>query len=136
MIRLYTDAAVNGKLGQAGIGLLYVINKNQKQYSIPLKGNHWNNHLAEFHALAQALHLLIKKEQTEEMVFCYTDSQVLADAIEKTHVKKSSFNLYLKEILNLKEQFPYLSVQWIPSQENKGADNLARQALQTAKEKE
>lgn len=30
MIRLYTDAAVNGDLGQAGIGLLFIANKKTK----------------------------------------------------------------------------------------------------------
>lgn len=135
MIRLYTDAAVNGDLGQAGIGLLFIANKKQKQYSIPLEGKDWNNHLAEFHALAQALQLLVDKKKTNEMTFGYTDSRVLSDAIEKSYVKNKDFNKYLQKILKLMQKFDYISIQWIPDRENKGADNLARQALQTAKTK-
>lgn len=133
MIRLYTDAAVNGNPGQAGIGLLFIFDKEQKQYSIPLEGNHWDNHLAEFHALVHALRLLVEQENTDQMTFCYTDSQILAEAVEKSYVKDKAFNHYLQELLELMKEFPYASVQWIPNRENKGADNLARQALRRAK---
>lgn len=132
MIRLYTDAAVSGNPGYAGIGLLFIFDKKQKQFSVPLKNNSWNNHLAEFHALEHAIQHLVKLGKTDEMVFCYTDSKVLADAIDKKYVKNKYFNDYLQSILNQMKEFPYISVQWIPSQENKGADNLARQALRAA----
>lgn len=132
MIRLYSDAAVNGNPGQAGIGLLLIFDKNQKQYSIPLENNSWNNHLAEFYALNYGLQSLVDLGKNNEMIFCYTDSKVLAEAIEKKYVKSKEFNHYLQKILFLMKEFPYASVQWIPNQENKGADNLARQALQKA----
>lgn len=69
------------------------------------------------------------------MTFGYTDSRVLSDAIEKSYVKNKDFNKYLQKILKLMQKFDYISIQWIPDRENKGADNLARQALQTAKTK-
>lgn len=130
MIRLYSDAAVNGDSGQAGIGLLILFDhKEQEQHSFPLEGQNWDNHLAEFHALWKGLQLLVDKEQNNQMTFCYTDSQILAEAVEKSYVKDSDFNNYLQKILNIMEEFPYVSVQWIPNRENRGADNLARQAL-------
>lgn len=133
MIRLYTDAAVNGDPGQAGIGLLFLFDKNQKQYSIPLKGEQWDNHLAEFYALVHGLQLLVKDDLTDQMTFCYTDSQILAEGIKKSYVKNPAFNEYLQKILTLMKEFSYVSVQWIPNRENKGADNLARQALHRIK---
>lgn len=134
MIRLYSDAAVNGDPGQAGIGLLILFDhKEQEQHAIPLKGEQWNNHLAEFHALLEGLRLLIAEGNNNQMTFCYTDSQILAEAVEKSYVKDSDFNDYLQKILALMEEFPYISVQWIPNRENKGADNLARQALRRIK---
>lgn len=132
MIRLYTDAAVSGDPGNAGIGILILLDQEQKQYAIPLEHDQWNTHQAEFHALLYGLRLLVEKELTDQMTFCYTDSQIVAQSIEKSYVKNQEYNKYLVEILELMDEFPYLSVQWIPNRENKGADNLARQALRQA----
>lgn len=132
MIRLYTDAAVSGDPGNAGIGILILFDQEQKQYSIPLAHNQWNTHLAEFHALLYGLRLLVEKGLTDQMTFCYTDSQIVAQSVDKSYVKNKEYNKYLMEILELMDEFPYLSVQWIPNRENKGADNLAKQALRQA----
>lgn len=134
MIRLYCDAAANGNPGQAGIGVLILAEgQAQRQYSIPLEGNDWNNHYAEFYALLYGLRLLVADGLTDQLTFCYTDSQILADAIQKSYVKDPRFNDYLQEILTLLDSFSYVSVEWIPNRENKGADNLARQALRRTK---
>lgn len=132
MIRLYTDAAVSGNPGHAGIGLLILSDEGQTQHALPLENDQWDNHRAEFHALLAGLRLLIDEGLGGQMTFCYTDSQLVAQAVEKSYVKDTAFNYYLSEILALMENFPYISVQWIPGPENKGADNLARQALQIA----
>lgn len=132
MIRLYTDAAVSGDPGNAGIGVLILYDQEQEQYSIPLEHNQWNTHLAEFHALLYGLRLLVENGLTDQMTFCYTDSQIVAQSVEKSYVKNQEYNKYLIEILELMNEFPYVTVQWIPNRENKGADNLARQALHKA----
>lgn len=132
MIRLYTDAAVSGDPGNAGIGILVLFDQEQKQYAIPLDNDQWNTHLAEFHALLYGLRLLVEQGLTEQMTFCYTDSQIVAQSVEKSYVKNIEYNKYLSQILELMNEFPYLSVQWIPNNQNKGADNLAKQALRQA----
>jgi len=131
MIQLYTDAAVNGDPGQAGVGLLVVTENNQFQLTKALAGQ-WNNHQAEFQALLSGLSWLVENNHHHEMTFCYADSQIVAQSIEKEYVKDITFQKYLTEILELMEYFPYISVAWIPQSENRGADNLARQALQKA----
>lgn len=132
MIRLYTDAAVSGDPGHAGIGILVLFDQEQKQYAVPLDHDQWNTHLAEFHALLYGLRLLVQKGLTDQMTFCYTDSQIVAQSVEKSYVKNMEYNNYLIQILELMNEFTYLSVQWIPNTKNKGADNLAKQALQQA----
>lgn len=131
MIRVYTDAAVNGNPGQAGVGLLILTENDQFQLTIPLSGK-WNNHHAEFKAVLWGLTWLVENNLTNEMTFCYTDSQIVAQSIEKAYVKDTTSKNYLEKILVLMEKFPYISVTWIPEAENRGADNLARQALQKA----
>lgn len=131
MIRVYTDAAANGNPGQAGVGILIVTEDNQIQLSPPLSGL-WNNHQAEFQAVILGLSWLVENNQTNEMTFCYTDSQIVAQAIDKKYVKDKTFQKYLQDILDLMEHFTYISITWIPESKNRGADNLARQALQKA----
>lgn len=131
MIRLYTDAAVKGNPGPAGVGILVLTDDGQHQITIPLS-NTWNNHHAEFQAVILGLQILKEKGLTEEMVFCYTDSLIVAQSIEIEYVKDIITKPYLEEILHLIDQFSIVTTTWIPESKNKGADNLARQALQQA----
>ncbi len=131
MIKLYTDAAVKGNPGKTGIGILVVTDDQQYQQSIPLK-DEWNNHQAEFIAVKLGLEWLIKNNLHQQLVFCYTDSQIVAQSIKKKYAKESSFQELLKDILTLMAMFQFISVEWVPQAKNKGADNLARQALRKA----
>lgn len=128
MIRMYTDAAVNGYPGQAGVGLLILLEKEQKQFKVPLEGL-WNNHHAEFKAMLLGLEWLVENNHTDQMVFAFTDSKIVAHSVTKKYVKNQVSNQYLTKILNLMAHFPFASIEWIPSSDNQGADNLARQAL-------
>lgn len=131
MIRLYTDAAVKGNPGPAGAGVLILTKNGQNQLTFPLKDN-WNNHHAEFQAVILGFQALIERGLTDEMIFCYTDSRIVAQSIDKEYVKDKNAKPYLNTILKLIEQFQIVTVTWIPEAKNKGADNLARQALQQA----
>ena len=128
MIRLFTDAAVNGNTGYAGIGLLVLTDNDQVKLSIPLTGP-WNNHHAEFKALFEGIKWLVENNHTDELTFCYTDSQIVAQSVEKKYVKDTLSNKILQEILTLMSNFTFISVTWIPEAKNRGADNLAKQAL-------
>lgn len=128
MIRIYTDAAVKGNPGPVGIGIVIVRNNEQTQLSIPLN-DILDNHQAEFQAVIHGLKWLIQKKWTNELTFCYTDSQIVAQSIEKEYAKDIYFQNSVNEILSLMRNFSYISIEWIPESENKGADNLAKQAL-------
>lgn len=134
MIKIYTDAAVKGNPGDAGIGLLIITDKDQHQLAIPLK-EQFNNHQAEFIAIIHGLQWLIDNDYNQQFVFCYTDSQIVAQSIEKKYAKDSVFSELLNNILNLMSMFKFISIEWIPESKNKGADNLAKQALRTAMNK-
>lgn len=128
MMRIYTDAAVKGNPGPVGIGIVIVRNNEQTQLSIPLDDK-LDNHQAEFQAVIQGLKWLIQKKWTNELTFCYTDSQIVAQSIEKEYAKDIYFQNSVNEILSLMRNFSYISIEWIPESKNKGADNLAKQAL-------
>lgn len=129
MIKVYTDAAVNGNPGDVGLGVLVLKDGEQKPFKISVEEK-MDNHLAEFTAIDWALGWLLEEGVQEELIFMHTDSKVTADAISKRYTKKESNRIILKEIQNKLKHFPQLFVKWIPESENKGADQLARQALQ------
>ena len=129
MIKVYTDAAVNGNPGDVGLGVLVLKDGEQKPFKISVEEK-MDNHLAEFTAIDWALGWLLEEGLQEELIFMHTDSKVTADAISKRYTKKESNRIILKEIQNKLKDFSQLFVKWIPESENKGADQLARQALQ------
>ena len=129
MIKVYTDAAVNGNPGDVGLGVLVLKDGEQKPFKISVEEK-MDNHLAEFTAINWALSWLLEEGVQEELIFMHTDSKVTADAIEKNYTKKEANRIVLKEIQKKMKHFPQLFVKWIPESENKGADQLARQALQ------
>ena len=129
MIKVYTDAAVNGNPGDVGLGFLVLKDGEQLPFKISV-GEKMDNHLAEFTAINWALGWLLEEGLQEELIFMHTDSKVTADAISKRYTKKEANRIVLKEIQNKLKDFSQLFVKWIPESENKGADQLARQALQ------
>ena len=129
MIKVYTDAAVNGNPGDVGLGVLVLKDGEQKPFKISVEEK-MDNHLAEFTAIDWALGWLLEEGLQEELIFMHTDSKVTADAISKRYTKKEANRIVLKEIENKLKDFSQLFVKWIPESENRGADQLARQALQ------
>lgn len=129
MIKVFTDAAVNGNPGDVGLGVLVLKDGEQKPFKISVEEK-MDNHLAEFKAINWALGWLLEEGLQEELIFMHTDSKVTADAISKRYTKKEANRIVLKEIQNKLKDFSQLFVKWIPESENRGADQLARQALQ------
>ena len=129
MIKVFTDAAVNGNPGDVGLGVLVLKDGEQLPFKISVEEK-MDNHLAEFTAINWALGWLLEEGLQEELIFMHTDSKVTADAISKRYTKKESNRIILKEIQNKLKDFSQLFVKWIPESENRGADQLARQALQ------
>lgn len=131
MLKVYTDAAVNGNPGSAGIGIVITGNETYEQLSIPLSGQ-WDNHLAEWEAMRFAIKWIKENQNLNSLILLYTDSQVVARSISKKYVKNIKFKPFLSECLIDLDYFAFYEIHWIPEKQNKGADNLAKQALQKA----
>lgn len=129
MIRVRTDAAVNGNPGKVGIGIEILHQKQQflfKESSDQLM----DNHQAELWAIYRALLILQEKEWHHEVIFLNSDSKFAMMAIEKNYTKQVAYQEILKKVQGELQFFPQLFLEWIPEKENRGADQLARQALQ------
>lgn len=128
MLKVYIDASTKGNPGPSGGGILIVADQQQEQLSIPLSFG--SNHQAEFEVFLKTLEILKNRQMTEEIILCYSDSKVLVSTIDKNHTNNKDFLPYLEKIQSLLKDFSMLILQWVPESKNKGADNLARQALQ------
>lgn len=128
MIEVYTDGAANGNPGISGAGIYIKANKKEEKHAIPLGS--CSNHEAEFHAVIKALEICKEKFPNEILSF-RSDSKIVVDTIEKDFTKNKTFQPLLETINTAKKDFPYFFIKWIPNQENKHADILAKQAIQT-----
>lgn len=128
MLKVYIDASTKGNPGPSGGGILIITDQQQEQLSIPLSFG--SNHQAEFEVFLKTLEILKNRQMTEEIILCYSDSKVLVSTIDKNHTNNKDFLPYLEKIQSLLKDFSMLILQWVPESKNKGADNLARQALQ------
>ena len=129
MIRVRTDAAVNGNPGKVGIGIEILYKKQQflfKENTDQLM----DNHQAELWAIYRALIILQEKEWHHDVIFLNSDSKFAMMAIEKNYTKQVAYQEILKKVQGELQFFPQLFLEWIPEKENRGADQLARQALQ------
>ncbi|MEI5992641.1 ribonuclease HI family protein [Candidatus Enterococcus mansonii] len=128
MLRIYVDAATKGNPGPSGGGIVIVGENSHEQIHVTL-GN-CSNHEAEFKVFIEALQLVIEKKQNNQTILIHSDSKIVVQTIEKKHAKNPSFQPYLHKFQELENDFPLLLVKWVPETQNKGADMLARQALQ------
>ena len=130
MLRIYVDAATKGNPGPSGGGL--VVDGENLHEQLHFSLGTCSNHEAEFKILIIALEWLIEHEYTQTSIFVHSDSKVVVQTIDKNYTGNQLFEPYLKKYRELEAHFSLLILQWVPESKNKGADNLARQALRKA----
>ncbi|WP_044336435.1 reverse transcriptase-like protein [Rossellomorea aquimaris] len=125
MLEVNIDGASAGNPGPSGAGIFIKNNGEVEKHSIPL--GIMDNHEAEFIACKKALEICLEKQA--DTVWLRSDSQAVVHAIEKEFVRNIQYKQLLDDILDLTRQIDLFFVKWIPSKENKAADELARKAI-------
>ncbi len=125
LIEVYIDGASKGNPGPSGAGIFIKGIEKPVFLSKPL--GVMSNHEAEYEALLAALNYCLAHHYM--VISVRTDSQLVERAIENKHVKNKTFSPLLQRALHLIEQFDLFFLKWIPSQQNKVADKLARKAI-------
>ncbi|AST97757.1 ribonuclease HI [Shouchella clausii] len=129
MIHVYTDGASAGNPGPSGAGLVFLKDGEAQEFRFHLGDK--TNHEAEFAAVDIALEICLQKEG--QQVAVRTDSKLVSDSIEKGHVKTKAYAGYLCSILDKIAQLELFFIMWVPSKQNKKADELARLAIREPK---
>lgn len=125
MIEVYIDGASAGNPGPSGAGIFIKGHGSAEKFSVPL--GTMSNHEAEYHAFIKGLEICLEKGYAT--VSFRTDSELVNRAVEKEFAKNQNFAPLLEKALGLSRQFDLFFMKWIPSRENKTADELARLAI-------
>lgn len=132
MIEVYIDGASAGNPGPSGAGIFIIENGVVERHSIPL--GIMENHEAEYWALIKALEICCQKQV--QTVSFRTDSQAIWSAMEKEFAKNKKYAPLLEQAVKLAKNIPLFFIKWIPSSQNKSADELARKAIRDVKGRE
>lgn len=125
MLEVYIDGASAGNPGPSGIGIF--IKGEGHLIKISEYIGETNNHIAEFTALIRALEEAKKLGST--LISLRSDSKIVVSSIEKQYVKNEEYKPLLEKALKLVDEFELFFAKWIPDNENKAADALAREAI-------
>lgn len=125
MIEVYIDGASAGNPGLSGAGVFINNNGKVESYSMPI--GILDNHAAEFHALITALEICLDKGYN--IISIRSDSTAVVNAVEKEFIRNSKYSFLLDRALQLSRRFDLFFIKWIPSKENRNADELARKAI-------
>ncbi|GIN91981.1 ribonuclease H [Siminovitchia terrae] len=125
MIEVYIDGASAGNPGPSGLGIFIKNNGHVEKHSIPLGS--LTNHEAEFWALIKAMEIC--RDQSYSIISVRSDSSLVVDAVENEFVRNKKYTPLLETVLRLSKSFDLFFIKWIPSKENKKADELAKKAI-------
>ena len=131
MLKVYVDAASKPQTPYGGIGIVLSEKEFYQQIAIPIQGD-FDNHELEFQAVIYALEECCKHHFQDKFINIYSDSKIVVQTLEKNYTRNEKFSKYLTLINEKLTTFQFVFFHWISDNQNKGADNLARQGLQKA----
>ena len=128
MLEVFIDGASAGNPGESGIGIFIrgegYLDKVSEHAGI------LDNHTAEFTALLRGIEEAAKR--TTGLVSVRSDSKAVVSAVEKRYAKNPVHRDLLERALAISDDFDFLFIKWIPDEENRAADALAREGIRKA----
>lgn len=127
-IKIYTDGASRGNPGPASIGVSFTTVKGEEISTLSEVIGDQTNNFAEYTALVRGLEEA--KANKAEKIWIKTDSQLMVrQVLGEYKVKSDSIKDLYKQVIELLKSFEKVRVEHIPREQNKRADELANQAL-------
>jgi len=130
----YTDGGARGNPGPAGVGVHIETESGETVRDVSEHLGNGTNNFAEYQAVARALETLkdLYGKKTKEMAFeIRMDSELVKKQLNHEYqVKEPSLVPLFMMIHNLRvANFPNLTLTHIPREQNKEADRLANEAM-------
>jgi len=135
-IIVYCDGGARENPGPAAAAFIIKLENQEKYYSEYL-GETTNNE-AEYQAIIFALkkikHLIGNKKAKQSIIEIRSDSELITKQINgENKIKEKNLQELFITVWNLKQDFKKVSFIYIPREENKEADKLVNQALNSQK---
>ncbi len=126
---IYTDGCSKGNPGPAGIGVVvYQDDRLQPLFTLSDEIGITTNNQAEYKALIAALNYAVNIHAAEVEV--RSDSELMVNQMKGSYrVKKAELKPLYAEAKRLSGLFNQFSIRHVPREHNRGADELANQAL-------
>ncbi|MCX5802112.1 MAG: ribonuclease HI family protein [Proteobacteria bacterium] len=125
---IYIDGASSGNPGESGAGIIVFDNNGNELFRDSIYLGQMTNNMAEYEALIFALQKA--KKSLIKKVSVYTDSLLVTNQIHgKYKVKNTKLRKYVEETKNIIRNFNSFALKYIPREENKIADKLAKDAV-------
>lgn len=130
-LNVYTDGASRGNPGDAGIGVaVYDDRGNLLKEKSSYLGKTTNN-IAEYTALLEGIKIALTLK-TKKVKF-YLDSELVVKQIKGLYkVKNEGLQLLYNQVIDQIKLFEQFSIEHIPREQNKKADQLANQGIDCA----
>ena len=126
--QIYVDGASSGNPGDSGAGMV-IFDENGTEISRDsiFLGKMTNN-MAEYEALLRALEKA--QEHGAQDLVVYTDSLLVANQVIGTYkINNDILRQYVVKIKNIISNFDHFAIQYIPREQNKIADKLAKNGI-------
>lgn len=125
---IYIDGAARGNPGEAGIGIIIKDGQSKQIRQLYKYIGQTTNNIAEYIALVYALQEALILGLKDVVV--YSDSELLAKQLNGEYrVKNANLKTYYEQFLHLKTGLDRLEIKQIGREENREADKLANQAI-------
>lgn len=122
---LYCDGASSGNPGESGIGAVLLL--KDKTYEISEHIGTATNNIAEYTALIKGLSKA--KTLKIESLKIFLDSELIVKQIQGSYkVKNENLKALYQEALSHLKSFKAYTINYIPREQNKKADALAKKA--------
>ena len=122
------DGASSGNPGKSGAGIVARDKDGNIVLSRSIFLGEMTNNMAEYEALLIALNDAARNSVKEVTV--YTDSQLVANQINGLYkIKNTTLFQYVKKIKQTVSNFDHFAIHYIPREQNREADKLAKDAI-------
>ncbi len=122
------DGASSGNPGRSGAGIVARDKDGNITLSKSIFLGEMTNNMAEYEALLIALNDAVRNSVKEVTV--YTDSQLVANQVNGVYkIKNMTLFQYVKKIRQTISNFDYFAISYIPREQNREADKLAKDAI-------
>jgi ribonuclease HI len=123
--QIYVDGASSGNPGDSGAGMVIFDGNNTEIFRDSVFLGKMTNNMAEYEALLQALVKAL--EYGAQDVVAHTDSLLVANQVIGTYkINNDILRQYVVKVRKIISNFDHFAIQYIPREQNKIADKLAK----------